>query len=80
MSDTSLNLLITLTPFVLVLISSFCILLNEVIENLQTYSFNNYYQQQQKDILIKKAHMAGLEAGMYYSKEYKQAYSKVIGQ
>ncbi len=83
MTDTTLNILIVLTPLIAILVTISYVLISQIVEVLQdhckTLSFNNHYQTQQKEILCKQAHNAGLESGKYYSKEYKQAYSIVMG-
>ncbi len=83
MTDTTLNLIIVLTPLIAILATISYILISQIVEVLQdhfkTLSFNNHYQTQQRMILCKQAHNAGILAGKYYSKEYKQAYSIVMG-
>lgn len=77
---TMLNLLIVLSPFILIALSLIILfgmeLMNWVEDN--SYSFSDMYKQCQHDIKCKKAHDAGMLAGAYYSDEYKAAYRAVM--
>lgn len=66
-----LNLLIVLSPFILVavgLIILFSMNLMEWVED-NSYSFSDVYSRCQHDIKCKQAHKAGMLAGEYYSDE-----------
>ena len=75
-----LNLLIVLSPFILVAVGLtilFGMNLMEWVED-NSYSFSDVYNKCQYDIKCKQAHKAGMLAGEYYSDEYKAAYRAVL--
>lgn len=75
-----LNLLIVLSPFILVAVSLIILFGMELVNWIEdhSYSFSDVYDRCQHDIKCKQAHKAGMLAGEYYSDEYKKAYKDVL--